>query len=130
MATRRTHDSSPPLKPTAPVRPNVAAKPAPATMPAPTPEPTPKAASRQVAQSPASKPAPRKKSPAGVATAAQAAKSRTQVSEDMRRGMIAESAYLRAERRGFAPGNENADWLAAEAEVDALLRADPNASAQ
>ncbi|HEY7889359.1 MAG TPA: DUF2934 domain-containing protein [Steroidobacteraceae bacterium] len=37
--------------------------------------------------------------------------------------MIAQAAYLRAERRGFAPGNEEEDWLAAEAEVDALLRA-------
>ncbi len=45
------------------------------------------------------------------------------VSEDVRRGMIAEAAYLRAERRGFAPGREEDDWLAAEAEVDALLEA-------
>jgi hypothetical protein len=37
--------------------------------------------------------------------------------------MIAEAAFLRAERRGFAAGNEDEDWLAAEAEVDALLRA-------
>lgn len=35
--------------------------------------------------------------------------------------MIAESAYLRAERRGFAPGYEADDWFAAEREVDALL---------
>jgi Protein of unknown function (DUF2934) len=46
-----------------------------------------------------------------------------EVSEDVRRGMIAEGAYLRAERRGFAPGHEAEDWLAAEAEVDALLKA-------
>jgi len=45
------------------------------------------------------------------------------VSEDVRRGMIAEAAYLRAERRGFSPGGEHEDWLAAEAEVDALLKA-------
>jgi len=37
--------------------------------------------------------------------------------------MIAQAAYLRAERRGFAPGNELEDWMAAEAEVDALLKA-------
>ena len=36
---------------------------------------------------------------------------------------IAEAAYLRAERRGFSPGQETDDWLAAEAEVDALLKA-------
>ncbi|HUL47692.1 MAG TPA: DUF2934 domain-containing protein [Steroidobacteraceae bacterium] len=35
--------------------------------------------------------------------------------------MIAEAAYLRAERRGFAAGHETEDWLAAEVEVDALL---------
>jgi DUF2934 family protein len=46
------------------------------------------------------------------------------VTEEMRRGMIAESAYLRAERRGFAPGKEDEDWLAAEAEVDRLLALD------
>ncbi len=45
------------------------------------------------------------------------------VSEDARRAMIAQAAYLRAERRGFAPGGEEEDWLAAEAEVDALLKA-------
>jgi hypothetical protein len=42
--------------------------------------------------------------------------------------MIAESAYLRAERRGFAPGHEDDDWSAAEREVDALLSADANAA--
>jgi len=45
------------------------------------------------------------------------------VSEDARRAMIEQAAYLRAERRGFSPGGEVEDWLAAEAEVDALLRA-------
>jgi hypothetical protein len=32
-------------------------------------------------------------------------------------------AYYRAERRGFAPGGELQDWLEAEAEVLARLRA-------
>lgn len=32
---------------------------------------------------------------------------------------IAIAAYLRAERRGFAPGHELDDWLAAEREIDA-----------
>jgi hypothetical protein len=35
--------------------------------------------------------------------------------------MIAEAAYYRAEQRGFTPGSELDDWLAAEIEVDALL---------
>jgi len=39
-----------------------------------------------------------------------------------RESMIAESAYYRAERRGFAPGGELDDWLAAEREVDAPAR--------
>jgi hypothetical protein len=33
------------------------------------------------------------------------------------RGLIAEAAYLRAKRRGFAPGHDAEDWVAAEAEV-------------
>jgi hypothetical protein len=40
--------------------------------------------------------------------------------EDRRR-LIAEAAYFRAEQRGFVPGRELEDWLAAEIEVDALL---------
>jgi hypothetical protein len=35
--------------------------------------------------------------------------------------LIAEAAYYRAEQRGFAPGAELDDWLAAEVEVDTLL---------
>jgi DUF2934 family protein len=38
-----------------------------------------------------------------------------------RQSMIAKAAYLRAERRNFAPGHELEDWLAAEAEVDRQL---------
>lgn len=38
-----------------------------------------------------------------------------------RAALIAEAAYFRAEKRGFAPGHESEDWLAAEAEVDAGL---------
>lgn len=41
-----------------------------------------------------------------------------------RQAAIAEAAYYRSERRGFAPGYEIDDWLAAEAEVTdcSLLR--------
>ena len=38
-------------------------------------------------------------------------------SEDEIRTWIAEAAYYRAERRGFSPGMEIDDWMAAEAEV-------------
>lgn len=52
---------------------------------------------------------------------------RTRVTPEARRALIAENAYRRAERRGFEPGRENEDWLAAESEVDALLRAQQGA---
>ena len=38
-----------------------------------------------------------------------------------RHAMICEAAYRLAERRGFAPGFELDDWLAAETEVDQRL---------
>lgn len=38
-----------------------------------------------------------------------------------REELIRDAAYLRAERRGFAPGHELEDWLAAEQEVDHWL---------
>lgn len=55
-----------------------------------------------------------------------------EISEEMRRGMIAEAAYLRAERRGFVggPDREKEDWLVAEAEVDALLEAGHGSATQ
>jgi hypothetical protein len=37
--------------------------------------------------------------------------------EEAQRKEIAESAYYRAEKRGFEPGEEEKDWLEAEAEV-------------
>lgn len=37
---------------------------------------------------------------------------------ERRRARIAEAAYYRAERRGFAPGCEEQDWYEAEAEID------------
>jgi len=43
------------------------------------------------------------------------------VDPEKREALIAEAAYFRAEKRGFSPGHETEDWLAAEAEVDARL---------
>ena len=45
-----------------------------------------------------------------------------------REAMIAEAAYFRSAHRGFEPGHEVDDWLAAESEIDgALSRGDlPN----
>ena len=41
-------------------------------------------------------------------------------SPEERRRMIAEAAYFRAERRGFATGSEVDDWIQAETEIDRL----------
>lgn len=38
-----------------------------------------------------------------------------------REKMISVAAYYRAEHRGFGGGDPLADWLAAEAEIDAML---------
>lgn len=73
--------------------------------------------------------APRRERPAPRAKPAPTAR-RLQVTAEARRTMIAEAAYLRAERRGFAPGQETEDWLAAEIEVDALLRSEHGGPAQ
>ena len=80
---------------------------------------------------------PREKSPANVTVkkraprkaATAAIKSVTNFSSfvgpEKRAALIAEAAYFRAEKRGFAAGHETEDWLAAESEVDArLLRAE------
>jgi hypothetical protein len=40
---------------------------------------------------------------------------------EARRKLIAETAYLRAEQRGFTGGNPELDWLEAEREVDWML---------
>ena len=43
------------------------------------------------------------------------------ISEETRRGMIAEAAFYRALERNFHGGSETEDWLQAEREVDAQL---------
>jgi len=45
----------------------------------------------------------------------------TGIDPEVRRRLVAAEAYFLAERRGFAPGNELADWIAAEAAVDSRL---------
>lgn len=61
----------------------------------------------------------------GIPSATPAARSAPiQVTHEVRYRMISEAAYLRAERRGFMPGAEVEDWLAAEEEVDRLLKAE------
>jgi hypothetical protein len=76
------------------------------------------------------KTAPAAKTSGARKTASPAGPRRSEISEEMRRGMIAQAAYLRAERRGFKEGDEVEDWLAAEAEVDALLKAESGGTPQ
>ena len=118
MATRRPSEPTRSSKAAAPTRAKSRSTAAPTTE-----------ASAPVASSPprakSASPTPKR---AATPESAGAAVPRTQVSPDTRRAMIAESAFLRAERRGFAPGNEEEDWCAAEREVDALLSAGSSAS--
>ncbi len=67
--------------------------------------------------SPARKRAPRKR----VAAAAAKVTLPAFVDPQQRAALIARAAYFRALQRGFSPGNEVQDWLAAEAEVDGQL---------
>lgn len=73
---------------------------------------------------------PRNAQPAPARAVSAKPTRRVQVTAEGRREMIAQAAYLRAERRGFAPGRESEDWLAAELEVDALLKPELASTAQ
>jgi hypothetical protein len=44
------------------------------------------------------------------------------ISADEKAKMIQDAAYYRAEKRNFEPGHEHEDWLAAEQEVEKMLR--------
>jgi hypothetical protein len=83
-------------------------------------------ANRRTPDTPTARPAARR----AVLSRATASAGTRAVSAEVRRAMIAERAYLRAERRGFAPGREAEDWLGAEAEIDSLLRAARAGSSQ
>jgi hypothetical protein len=50
-----------------------------------------------------------------------AAKDTAEISDATVRKEIARLAYHLSEKRGFAPGHETEDWLAAEAQVKARL---------
>jgi Protein of unknown function (DUF2934) len=56
-----------------------------------------------------------------VVTEGNAGFSASSHSHDTRTDMIAKAAYQLAEQRGFAPGHELDDWLAAEFEVNQRL---------
>ena len=46
----------------------------------------------------------------------------TRIDPAERQRLVAERAYFRAEKRGFAPGGELQDWFEAEAEIEQVLR--------
>jgi hypothetical protein len=67
-------------------------------------------------------PTVRKRAPRKAPAASRAATGVTRfVDPERRAALIAEAAFFRAEKRGFAPGHEVEDWLAAESEVDGKL---------
>ena len=105
MATRKTAAKTPAAKAS---KPAAKAESKPAAAPkraAPTAAKTPRAAAApRPAAAPAPAAMPRKSGRPEVPTG------------EARYRWIAHAAYLRAERRGFAPGQEVDDWLAAEAE--------------
>jgi len=80
-------------------------------------------------KNPESTPA-RKRAPRKAANPAAATAKPRFVNPQRRAALIAQAAYFRAMRRGFAAGHDVEDWLAAEAEVDAeLLSGGPHSSA-
>ena len=76
-------------------------------------------------RTPVTKPA-RKKSTASISPVAPKRASKTPqrrpqpaaADPSERQRLIAEAAYFRAEKRGFVPGYEEADWLEAEKALD------------
>ena len=56
-----------------------------------------------------------------VTTLSTAKKRTVSVSEDERRGMIAEAAYYLAQQRGFTGGDPTSDWLQAEAQINHMF---------
>ena len=61
------------------------------------------------------------KKPVAAKKAAKKSRSRAIMTSDVRHRMVAEVAFLIAERRGFQGGDSIRDWLAAEKEVDGSL---------
>ncbi|MDD5248878.1 MAG: DUF2934 domain-containing protein [Rhodocyclaceae bacterium] len=86
------------------------------TKPAPAAKPAAAAAKKPLAAA--------AKKPAAKAAAKPAAKpKKAAVPSEQRRNYVEVAAYYIAERHGFTPGRELADWEAAEAEIDRLLAA-------
>lgn len=67
-----------------------------------------------------SKPVTARNQPAKSGKSAPSGAGKIAANGEDRHNMIATAAYYRAERRGFNGGDETEDWLAAEAEIDAM----------
>lgn len=63
----------------------------------------------------------KRRSRAAPAARTETTSERAALSPEQRRAMIPQAAYFRAEQRGFAPGAELQDWLAAEVEIERAL---------
>ena len=72
-------------------------------------------------KTPAKKAAVSKKAAATASTESKKAASHTLISPRERYQMIATMAYYRAEKRNFAPGNDEQDWLECEQIIDEML---------
>jgi hypothetical protein len=82
------------------------------------------------APKPAAKPATAKGKSTVRKVAAKASPKPAGPSPAQREEMIRTAAYFRAQSRGFAPGYEWEDWLAAEAEVSSLPEPEAPAKAR
>jgi hypothetical protein len=84
---------------------------------------TKQATSKRVAKKKAvkAKEAPAKKVAKKSTMSSKSQTSSINITSEERWKMIAITAYHKAEKRGFAPGNELQDWTEAEQEVDELL---------
>jgi hypothetical protein len=81
---------------------------------------TPRSAGRKSAMPVVSEAKPEAR-PGLIAAAAAQPAQRQPAGPETKRLMVAEAAYYRAEKRGFAPGGELQDWVEAEAQMETLL---------
>ena len=85
-----------------------------------------KAPARRARQPAAKRPAStRPKAAAPKKTAPKPAAGTVTAGDADRQAMVAMAAYFRAQKRGFAPGYEVEDWVAAEAEISELTKPAP-----
>jgi Protein of unknown function (DUF2934) len=112
-------------------RPDNGAPPASAAPPPASAAPTPPSAAPPTAQPPKVRVRQRK----SASSSSRTTESHTAPIEAPRQpadryASIALAAYFRSQHRGFKPGHEMEDWLAAEAEVDQRLRGEARVSGE